>query len=91
MQLDEESEDIGWFKIPRRYLSRYIPEDMAVIMICCLKLPIDSVYPESGGLATRFLPEYYFRTNPDIYGIWEVELSQNFREKLPMLRLDKRI
>ncbi len=27
--LHEESEDIRWFKIPRRYVNRYIPEDMA--------------------------------------------------------------
>ena len=61
LQLDEDSEDISWFKIPRKYLSRYIPEDMAfdhhdVLLEASNRLRISLEY---SGLATRFLPEYF--------------------------------
>ena len=87
MQLDEESEDIRWFKIPRRYFSRYIPEDMAfdhhdMLLEASNRLRISLEY---SGLATRFLPEYFTLGQiQDIYEIiWEVELDPaNFREKL---------
>jgi 8-oxo-dGTP diphosphatase len=86
-QLHDESEDIRWFKIPRRYLSRYIPEDMAfdhydMLMDSSNRLRISLEY---SGLATRFLPEYFTLGQiQDIYEIiWEVELDPaNFREKL---------
>ena len=87
LQLDEESEDIRWFKIPRRYFSRYIPEDMAfdhhdMLLEASNRLRISLEY---SGLATRFLPEYFTLGQiQDIYEIiWEVELDPaNFREKL---------
>ena len=86
-QLHDESEDIRWFKIPRRYVSRYIPEEMAfdhydILMDSSNRLRISLEY---SGLATRFLPEYFTLGQiQDIYEIiWEVELDPaNFREKL---------
>ena len=86
-QLHNESEDIRWFKVPRRYVSRYIPEDMAfdhydILMDSSNRLRISLEY---SGLATRFLPEYFTLGQiQDIYEIiWEVELDPaNFREKL---------
>ena len=86
-QLHDESEDIRWFKIPRRYVNRYIPEDMAfdhydMLMDSSNRLRISLEY---SGLATRFLPEYFTLGQiQDIYEIiWEVELDPaNFREKL---------
>ena len=86
-QLNDESEDIRWFKIPRRYISRYIPDDMAfdhydILMDTSNRLRISLEY---SGLATRFLPEYFTLGQiQDIYEIiWEVELDPaNFREKL---------
>ena len=86
-QLHDESEDIRWFKIPRKYVSRYIPEDMAfdhydMLMDSSNRLRISLEY---SGLATRFLPEYFTLGQiQDIYEIiWEVELDPaNFREKL---------
>ena len=86
-QLHDESEDIRWFKIPRRYVNRYIPEDMAfdhydILMDSSNRLRISLEY---SGLATRFLPEYFTLGQiQDIYEIiWEVELDPaNFREKL---------
>jgi len=85
--LHEESEDIRWFKIPRRYVSRYIQEDMAfdhydILMDSSNRLRISLEY---SGLATRFLPEHFTLGQiQDIYEIiWEVELDPaNFREKL---------
>ena len=61
LQLDEESEDIRWFKIPRRYLSRFVPEDMAfdhhdMLLEASNRLRISLEY---SGLATRFLPEHF--------------------------------
>ena len=87
LQLDEESEDIRWFKIPRRYFSRYIPEDMAfdhyeILVDTSNRLRATLEY---SGLATRFLPEFFTLGQiQDIYEIlWEVELDPaNFREKL---------
>ena len=86
-RLHDESEDIRWFKIPRRYVSRYIPEEMAfdhydILMDSSNRLRISLEY---SGLATRFLPEYFTLGQiQDIYEIiWEVELDPaNFREKL---------
>ena len=86
-QLHDESEDIRWFKIPRKYVSRYIPEDMAfdhydMLMDSSNRLRISLEY---SGLATRFLPEYFTLGQiQDTYEIiWEVELDPaNFREKL---------
>ena len=86
-QLHNESEDIRWVKVPRRYVSRYIPEDMAfdhydILMDSSNRLRISLEY---SGLATRFLPEYFTLGQiQDIYEIiWEVELDPaNFREKL---------
>jgi len=85
--LHDESEDIRWFKIPRRYVSRYIPEDMAfdhyeILMDSSNRLRISLEY---SGLATRFLAEQFTLGQiQDIYEIiWEVELDPaNFREKL---------
>jgi len=85
--LHDESEDIRWFKIPRRYVSRYIPEDMAfdhyeILMDSSNRLRISLEY---SGLATRFLPDHFTLGQiQDIYEIiWEVELDPaNFREKL---------
>ena len=85
--LHDESEDIRWFKIPRRYVSRYIPEDMAfdhyeILIDSSNRLRISLEY---SGLATRFLPEHFTLGQiQDIYEIiWEVELDPaNFREKL---------
>jgi len=85
--LHDESEDIRWFKVPRRYVSRYIPEDMAfdhyeILMDSVNRLRISLEY---SGLATRFLPEHFTLGQlQDIYEIiWEVELdAANFREKL---------
>jgi 8-oxo-dGTP diphosphatase len=85
--LHEESNDIKWFKIPRKYLTRYIPEDMAfdhfdMLLDSSNRLRISLEY---SGLATRFLPEYFTLGQiQDIYEIiWEVELDPaNFREKL---------
>ena len=87
LRLHEESEDIRWFKIPRRYLSRYIPEDMAfdhydILLDTSNRLRISLEY---SGIATRFLPEHFTLGQiQDIYEIiWEVELDPaNFREKL---------
>jgi 8-oxo-dGTP diphosphatase len=87
LQLDDESEDIQWFKIPRRYLTRYIPEKMAfdhydMLLDASNRLRISLEY---SGLATRFLPEHFTLGQiQDIYEIiWEVELDPaNFREKL---------
>ena len=87
LQRDDESEDIQWFKMPRKYLSRYIPEDMAfdhhdMLLEASNRLRISLEY---SGLATRFLPEYFTLGQiQDIYEIiWEVELDPaNFREKL---------
>jgi 8-oxo-dGTP diphosphatase len=87
LQLDDESEDIRWFKIPRRYLTRYIPEKMAfdhydILLDASNRLRISLEY---SGLATRFLPEHFTLGQiQDIYEIiWEVELDPaNFREKL---------
>jgi 8-oxo-dGTP diphosphatase len=87
LQLDDESEDIRWFKIPRRYLTRYIPENMAfdhydMLLDASNRLRISLEY---SGLATRFLPEHFTLGQiQDIYEIiWEVELDPaNFREKL---------
>ena len=87
LQLNEESEDIRWFKIPRKYLTRYIPEDMAfdhyeILLDTTNRLRATLEY---SGLATRFLPEYFTLGQiQDIYEIlWEVELDPaNFREKL---------
>lgn len=87
LQLNEESEDIRWFKIPRKYLTRYIPEDMAfdhyeILLDTANRLRATLEY---SGLATRFLPEYFTLGQiQDIYEIlWEVELDPaNFREKL---------
>jgi 8-oxo-dGTP diphosphatase len=87
LQLNEEGEDIRWFKIPRRYFSRYIPEDMAfdhhdMLLEASNRLRISLEY---SGLATRFLPEHFTLGQiQDIYEIiWEVELDPaNFREKL---------
>jgi 8-oxo-dGTP diphosphatase len=87
LRLDDDSEDIRWFKIPRRYLTRYIPENMAfdhydVLLDASNRLRISLEY---SGLATRFLPEHFTLGQiQDIYEIiWEVELDPaNFREKL---------
>ena len=87
LQLDDDSEDIRWFKIPRRYLTRYIPENMAfdhydMLLDASNRLRISLEY---SGLATRFLPEHFTLGQiQDIYEIiWEVELDPaNFREKL---------
>tara|TARA_B100000401_G_scaffold7588_1_gene4927 strand:- start:5 stop:760 length:756 start_codon:yes stop_codon:yes gene_type:complete len=87
LQLDEESEDIRWFKIPRKYLSRYIHEDMAfdhydMLLEASNRLRISLEY---SGLATRFLSEYFTLGQiQDVYEIiWEVDLDPaNFREKL---------
>lgn len=87
LKLHEESEDIRWFKIPRKYLSRYIPEEMAfdhydILLDSSNRLRISLEY---SGLATRFLPETFTLGQiQDVYEIiWEVELDPaNFREKL---------
>jgi len=85
--LHEDSEDMRWFKIPRRYISRYIPEEMAfdhydMLLDTSNRLRISLEY---SGLATRFLPDHFTLGQiQDIYEIiWEVELDPaNFREKL---------
>ena len=87
LMLHEESEDIRWFKIPRRYLNRYIPEDMAfdhyeILLDTSNRLRFSLEY---SGIATRFLSEYFTLGQiQDVYEIiWEVELDPaNFREKL---------
>ena len=87
LQLDSESDDIRWFRIPRRYISRYIPDNMAfdhheMLLDASNRLRISLEY---SGLATRFLPEHFTLGQiQDIYEIiWEVELDPaNFREKL---------
>ena len=87
LQRDDESEDIQWFKMPRKYLNRYIPEDMAfdhhdMLLEASNRLRMSLEY---SGLATRFLPEYFTLGQiQDIYEIiWEVVLDPaNFREKL---------
>ena len=87
LQHDSESDDIRWFKIPRRYLTRYIPEDLAfdhyeILLDTSNRLRATLEY---SGLATRFLPEYFTLGQiQDIYEIiWEVELDPaNFRDKL---------
>ena len=86
-KLHEDSEDMRWFKIPRRYISRYIPEEMAfdhydMLLDTSNRLRISLEY---SGLATRFLPDHFTLGQiQDIYEIiWEVELDPaNFREKL---------
>lgn len=85
--LDDESLDIRWFKIPRKYISRYIPEDMAfdhhnILLDTANRLRVSLEY---SGLATRFLSEYFTLGQiQDVYEIiWEVELDPaNFREKI---------
>ena len=86
LQRDDESEDIQWFKMPRKYLSRYIPEDMAfdhhdMLLEASNRLRISLEY---SGLATVFCPNTLLGQIQDIYEIiWEVELDPaNFREKL---------
>jgi len=87
LKLHEESEDISWFKIPRKYLSMYILEQMAfdhydILLDSSHRLRISLEY---SGLATRFLPETFTLGQiQDVYEIiWEVELDPaNFREKL---------
>ena len=86
-KLHEDSEDMRWFKIPRRYINRYIPEEMAfdhydMLLDTSNRLRISLEY---SGLATRFLPDHFTLGQiQDIYEIiWEVELDPaNFREKL---------
>ena len=84
--LTEESSDYEWFKIPRKYIQRSIPElafDHQQILTDASNRLRRNL--EFSGLATRFLPDYFTLGQiQDVYEtIWEVELDPaNFRDKL---------
>ena len=84
--LTEESSDYEWFKIPRKYIQRSIPElafDHQQILADASNRLRRNL--EFSGLATRFLPDYFTLGQiQDVYEtIWEVELDPaNFRDKL---------
>ena len=87
LQLHYQSEEIKWFKLPRRYSDRHIPKDLAFDHYDILSESANRLRAtlEYSGLATRFLPEYFTLGQiQDVYEIiWEVELDPaNFREKL---------
>ena len=84
--ISDESSDYKWFRIPRRYIDRYIPglafDHYKILTDAANRLRVDLEY---SGLATRFLPEHFTLGQiQDVYEvIWEVELDPaNFREKL---------
>ena len=84
--LTEESSDFAWFKIPRKYVQRSIPElvfdHQQILMDASNRLRRNL---EFSGLATRFLPDYFTLGQiQDVYEIiWEVDLDPaNFRDKL---------
>ena len=73
MQRDDESEDIQWFKMPRKYLNRYIPEDMAFDHHDML-LEASTGFECRWNIVAIVLPEYFTLGQiQDIYEIiWEV-------------------
>ena len=84
--ISEESSDYGWYKIPRKYVDRSIPElafdHNQILLDASNRLRITLEY---SGFATRFLKEYFTLGQiQQVYEIiWEVELDPaNFRDKL---------
>ena len=80
------SSEIKWFKIPRRYVSKYIPplafDHSKILEDAANKIRVDLEY---SGLAVRFLQEWFTLGQiQEVYEIiWEVELDPaNFRDKI---------
>ncbi len=80
------SSEIKWFKIPRRYVSKYIPplafDHSKILEDAANKIRVDLEY---SGLAIRFLQEWFTLGQiQEVYEIiWEVELDPaNFRDKI---------
>ena len=82
----DHSSEIKWFKIPRRYASKYIPplafDHSKILEDAVNKIRVDLEY---SGLAVRFLKEWFTLGQiQEVYEIiWEVELDPaNFRDKI---------
>jgi len=84
--ISEDSSEIKWFKIPRRYVSKHIPplafDHSKILEDAANKIRVDLEY---SGLAVRFLQEWFTLGQiQEVYEIiWELELDPaNFRDKI---------